>query len=148
MNCTLVILTKQALLGSSHPKAEQEDMHRCYSANLEGPQSLQDDVYPETSAVTASPTPPTAPRSSSYKESDQYLCCIKFFWDVLWEFQQGCNRGLKRPLRIFRSLMARMDRVTLALGLEKEDELLPEDWPDKSSKTYGLRTPQVTVANG
>lgn len=146
MHCTLVILTEQALLSSSHSNIEQDDASRAQSRKISIDAAMR--IWKLLEAYKTTFTLRRAQYGIAYatycatlvilqqadQDSDQYLCCIKFLWDALWEFQRGCNRGLKRPLRLLRSLMTRMEKVAQALSLEKEDELLPEDWPDMSSK--------------
>ncbi|RSL73663.1 hypothetical protein CEP54_000037 [Fusarium duplospermum] len=49
---------------------------------------------------------------------DEYIECIRFFWQALLEFQRGCNYGLKRPLRLLKSLMGRIERVTKNINMD------------------------------
>ncbi|UPL02564.1 hypothetical protein LCI18_013498 [Fusarium solani-melongenae] len=49
---------------------------------------------------------------------DEYIECIRFFWQALLEFQRGCNYGLKRPLRLLKSLMSRIERVTRNINMD------------------------------
>ncbi|RAK81988.1 uncharacterized protein BO72DRAFT_454795 [Aspergillus fijiensis CBS 313.89] len=50
---------------------------------------------------------------------DEDVHCIRFFWSALLEYQKGCSYGLKRPLKLLRSLMRRLESV--ANLLEAED---------------------------
>lgn len=65
------------------------------------------------------------------QNSDEYVECIRFFWLALLEYQRGCNFGLKRPLRLLRSLMRRIERVTENINM---DALSNMNWPDLGSK--------------
>ncbi|RSL43580.1 hypothetical protein CEP53_011631 [Fusarium sp. AF-6] len=49
---------------------------------------------------------------------DEYIECIRFFWQALLEFQRGCNYGLKRPLRLLKSLMSRIEKVTKNINMD------------------------------
>lgn len=40
-----------------------------------------------------------------------YIQCVQFFWDALLEFQRGCSAGLKKPLRLLKSLMTCIEDV-------------------------------------
>lgn len=52
------------------------------------------------------------------QECDDYVECIRFFWQALLEFQRGCNYGLKRPLKLLKSLMSRMERVAKSINMD------------------------------
>jgi hypothetical protein len=41
----------------------------------------------------------------------EYIQCVHFFWDALLEFQRGCSAGLKKPLKLLKSLMACIEDV-------------------------------------
>ncbi|RMJ18190.1 hypothetical protein CDV36_002127 [Fusarium kuroshium] len=61
---------------------------------------------------------------------DEYIECIRFFWQALLEFQRGCNYGLKRPLRLLKSLMGRIEKVTKNINM---DATVVTDCPDLSA---------------
>ncbi|KAJ3546185.1 hypothetical protein NM208_g2124 [Fusarium decemcellulare] len=62
---------------------------------------------------------------------DEYIECIRFFWQALLEFQRGCNYGLKRPLRLLKSLMGRIERVTKSINMDATTA--PANCPDLSA---------------
>lgn len=74
-------------------------------------------------------------------DCEEHIRCIRFFWHALLEFQRGCNSGLKRPLRLLKSLMGRFERVKQNINM---DESLQVDWPDLHSKL--LNGPLLVVS--
>ncbi|KAH8426522.1 fungal specific transcription factor domain-containing protein [Aspergillus melleus] len=46
------------------------------------------------------------------QSSGEYADCIRFFWSALLEYQRGCSFGLKKPLKILRSLIHRLNGMT------------------------------------
>ncbi|KAF4451110.1 nitrogen assimilation transcription factor nira [Fusarium albosuccineum] len=65
------------------------------------------------------------------QDCDEYIECIRFFWQALLEFQRGCNYGLKRPLRLLKSLMGRIERVTKSINMDATTA--PANCPDLSA---------------
>ena len=52
---------------------------------------------------------------------NKYMDQISFLWNALLEYQRGCNRGLRRPLRLLKSLMSRLEYVPNRIGLDDLD---------------------------
>ncbi|KAK1144839.1 hypothetical protein N8T08_004852 [Aspergillus melleus] len=46
------------------------------------------------------------------QSSGEYADCIRFFWSALLEYQRGCSFGLKKPLKILRSLIHRLNGMS------------------------------------
>jgi hypothetical protein len=46
------------------------------------------------------------------QDTGEYTGCIRFFWSALLEYQKGCNYGLKKPLKLLKSLMRRIESLT------------------------------------
>ncbi|VUC32830.1 unnamed protein product [Clonostachys rosea] len=142
IHCTLAILNEQAFLGSSQLKVEQDDASLSRSKQICIQSAMQ--IWKLVGEYKRTFTLRRAQYGIAYatycatlvilqhadQDSSEYLSCIKFFWDALWEFQRGCNCGLKRPLRLLKTLMGRMEMVARAIRLEEEGEALPADWPD------------------
>ena len=59
--------------------------------------------------------------------------CIPFFWSALLDLQQGCNAGLKKPLKILKTLMGRLgEEMPYLVSIERE------------SRSYGSGTVSFT----
>lgn len=66
----------------------------------------------------------------THQDRDEYIECIQFFWLALLEYQ-GRGHGLKTPLRLLKSLMRRVEKVTHRINV---DEPETTDWPNSSGK--------------
>lgn len=55
-------------------------------------------------------------------DSNEYADCIQFLWSALSEYQKGTCYGLKRPLKLLKSLMRRLGSVPA--GIEVEESVL------------------------
>ncbi|KAM5356474.1 hypothetical protein ACJ41O_003120 [Fusarium nematophilum] len=130
----LVILTEQAFLNRGRPSsplptsfessAQDESRQRCIDAALR--------IWKLVEAYKKTFTLRRAQYGISYatycavlvilqhtdQDCDEHIECIRFFWKALLEFQRGCNYGLKRPLRLLKSLMSRMERVTKNINID------------------------------
>lgn len=130
----LVILTEQAFLNRGRPSsplptsfessAQDESRQRCIDAALR--------IWKLVEAYKKTFTLRRAQYGISYatycavlvilqhtdQACDEHIECIRFFWQALLEFQRGCNYGLKRPLRLLKSLMSRMERVTKNINID------------------------------
>lgn len=53
------------------------------------------------------------------QDSEEHINCIRFFWLALLEYQRGCNYGLKRPLKLLKSLMLRLIKVAQNIDMEE-----------------------------
>ncbi|KAL3292331.1 nitrogen assimilation transcription factor nira [Colletotrichum asianum] len=63
------------------------------------------------------------------QDSEEHINCIRFFWLALLEYQRGCNYGLKRPLKLLKSLMLRLEKVAQNIDMEEPaDEI--QNLPD------------------
>lgn len=63
-------------------------------------------------------------------ESNEYGECIQFLWTALSEYQKGTCYGLKRPLKLLKSLMRRLGSVNT--GSEADEPVFI--WPTASGK--------------
>ncbi|PYI19549.1 hypothetical protein BO99DRAFT_332864, partial [Aspergillus violaceofuscus CBS 115571] len=130
LHWTLVILTEQAFLRPGHfpfalpPAAAEESRQRCREAALK--------IWKLVEAYQQTFTLRRAQYGIAYatycavvvmlqhtRNVDDDVHCIRFFWSALLEYQKGCSYGLKRPLKLPRSLMRRLESV--ANLLEAED---------------------------
>ncbi|KAK1515346.1 uncharacterized protein CCOS01_13539 [Colletotrichum costaricense] len=58
------------------------------------------------------------------QDCEEYIECIRFFWTALLEYERGCNHGLKRPLRLLRSLMRRMNRLSQLVSVDESNNMV------------------------
>lgn len=116
---TLVILTEQPFLSGRQfnlnlePTFVAESRQRCVEASLKIWRLVE--AYRETFTLRR------AQYGISYStycavlvllqmsDASQHIECIRFFWAALWEYQRGCNYSLKRPLKLLKSLMHRLE---------------------------------------
>ncbi|OGM49477.1 hypothetical protein ABOM_001692, partial [Aspergillus bombycis] len=138
LHWTLVILTEQAFLRHGHfncalpPNSAEESRQRCIEAALKIWKLVE--AYKQTFTL----------RRAQYGISYATYCavvvmlqhthhgendvkCIRFFYSALLEYQKGCSYGLKRPLKLLRSLMRRLESV--ANLLEAEDKAVDAPTP-------------------
>ncbi|KAL7940484.1 fungal-specific transcription factor domain-containing protein [Trichoderma barbatum] len=135
---TLVILTEQAFLGwgkfnfTLDDVLQLESRGRCISAAL--------NIWRLVEAYRTTFTLRRAQYGISYatycavlvllqmSEEDitLYVECIRFFWTALWEYQMGCNYGLKRPLKLLWTLLHRLETVGQILSLDHGGVRVPE----------------------
>lgn len=54
-----------------------------------------------------------------------YIQCVQFFWDALVEFQRGCSAGLKKPLKLLKSLMTCIENVAHENDVNGTDSKCP-----------------------
>ncbi|KAH6991533.1 fungal-specific transcription factor domain-containing protein [Ilyonectria sp. MPI-CAGE-AT-0026] len=145
---SLVILTEHAFLGrdrslfSPEPgtfksSAQEESRQKCIEAALH--------IWKLVEAYKKTFTLRRAQYGISYstycavfvilrytdQDCEEYIECIGFFWQALLEFQRGCNYGLKRPLRLLKSLMSRIERVTKNINMDST--ATTADYPDLSA---------------
>lgn len=140
---TLVILVEQAFLKRSHfsftldEELQDESRQKCIEAALQ--------IWKLVEAYKDAFTLRRAQYGISYatycavlvilqqtnQNCEEYIECIRFFWLALLEFQRGCNSGLKRPLRLLKSLMGRLQRVAERIDT---DELERSGWPSLGGK--------------
>lgn len=133
LHWALIILTEQAFLNRGHftftlePRMEEISRQRCIQAAL--------NIWKLVDAYRRTFTLRRAQYGISYAtycavlvmlqhtrhDNHEYNECIRFFWSALWEYQRGCNQGLKRPLRLLRSLMRRLKRTMEDLDAEEEN---------------------------
>lgn len=72
----------------------------------------------------------------------EYIGCLRFFWHALVEYQRGCNYGLKRPLRLLKSLMGRLETVMQEHNTEESEVA---DWHNLGGKKSPALLNQCTV---
>ena len=130
---TLVILVEQAFLNNGHfnctldMTSQAEGKERCIEAALQ--------IWRLVQAYKKAFTLRRAQYGISYatycavlvmlqhtqQNCDDYVECIWFFWSALLEYQKGCSCGLKKPLRILKSLIHRLKGLSQPLnGRETE----------------------------
>ncbi|KAF9887938.1 hypothetical protein FE257_009460 [Aspergillus nanangensis] len=129
---TLIILTEQAFLKRGHfhfpldPASEEEEARqRCIDAALK--------IWKIVEAYKKAFTLRRAQYGISYAtycavlvmlqqshQDEEHLDCIRFFWHALLDYQKGCYNGLKRPLRLLKSLMRRV-KVTERINVDNVD---------------------------
>lgn len=63
------------------------------------------------------------------EDHDEYIECIQFFWLALLEYQSGSSHGLKTPLRLLRSLMRQVEKVTQQINVDGQNGT---GWPNSS----------------
>lgn len=66
------------------------------------------------------------------QECDEYIEAIRFFWLALLEFQSGCGRGLKGPLKLLKSLMRRVEKVVQRIDFDQPGPAA--GWPTFNGK--------------
>lgn len=66
-------------------------------------------------------------------ECDTYIESIQFFWLALQEYQRGCGHGLKKPLRLLKSLIYRLEKAPRRVTTEKASEI---DWSSLSCELF------------
>ncbi|KAG7001046.1 Nitrogen assimilation transcription factor nirA [Fusarium oxysporum f. sp. conglutinans] len=135
---SLVILTEQVFLSRGRfsftldPIAQEEGRQRCVEAALQIWKLVE--AYKKTFSLRR------AQYGISYatycavlvllqhtsQDSDTYVECIQFFWLALLEYQKGCNYGLKRPLRLLKSLMQRLEKVNQNVDTEMRATAAPD----------------------
>ncbi|RMJ27046.1 Pfam:BB1 [Aspergillus sp. HF37] len=52
------------------------------------------------------------------QDSEDYIRCIQFFWGALLEYQNGCSKGLKRPLDLLKPLLHRIENVWQRINVD------------------------------
>ncbi|KAF4882277.1 Nitrogen assimilation transcription factor nit-4 [Colletotrichum fructicola] len=128
---TLTILTEQAFLNRGHftftldTESKREAEERCLNAALRIWKLVE--VYKQTFTLRraqygisyASYCAVVVILQQASHDSEEHIKCIRFFWLALLEYQRGCNYGLKRPLKLLKSLMRRLE------GIAQDNE--PED---------------------
>ncbi|KAH8883290.1 hypothetical protein GQ53DRAFT_798336 [Thozetella sp. PMI_491] len=126
---TLIILTEQAFLNRGRFKftlnepSQHEANQKCIHAALQIWKLVQ--AYKEAFTLRraqygvsyATYCAVLVMLQQTRQDCDDYMECIRFFWHALLEYQRGCNFGLKRPLRLLRSLMRRLERVTQSINI-------------------------------
>ncbi|PLB52471.1 hypothetical protein P170DRAFT_105581 [Aspergillus steynii IBT 23096] len=120
----LVILVEQAFLKPDHfqfnldPSSELESKRMCIDAALK--------IWGLVQAYKNAFTLRRAQYGISYatycavlvllhhtdQSSGDFADCIRFFWSALLEYQRGCSFGLKKPLKILRSLIHRLNGMS------------------------------------
>ncbi|RTE82571.1 hypothetical protein BHE90_002928 [Fusarium euwallaceae] len=135
---TLIILTEQAFLDRRRfnftldPSDQEESRQMCIEAALQ--------IWKLIEAYKKTFTLRRAQYGISYatycavlvllqqtgQDSNTYFECIQFFWLALLEYQRGCSYGLKRPLRLLKSLMQRLEKVTGSMDVEMTTTNTPD----------------------
>lgn len=120
---TLVILTEQAFLNRGHfrfildQESQLESRQICIQAALR--------IWKLVEAYKRAFTLRRAQYGVAYatycavlvmlqqtdRDCEENTGCIHFFWGALLEYQRGCSFGLKRPMRLLKSLMRRLETV-------------------------------------
>ncbi|PYH83286.1 hypothetical protein BO82DRAFT_400678 [Aspergillus uvarum CBS 121591] len=138
LHWTLVILTEQAFLRPGHfpcalpPAAAEESRQRCREAALKIGKLVE--AYQQTFTLRRAQYGIAYATSCAVvvmlqhtRNVDDDVHCIRFFWSALLEYRKGCLYGLKRPLKLLRSLMRRLESVVNLL--EAEDRAADGDAP-------------------
>ena len=55
------------------------------------------------------------------QDCNEHIECIRFFWFTLLEYQRGCSIGLKKPLRLLKSLMCRIEKVAQRINMDEPE---------------------------
>ncbi|KAF4841338.1 hypothetical protein CGCSCA4_v009507 [Colletotrichum siamense] len=138
---TLIILTEQAFLNRGHftftldTESKKEAEERCLNAAFRIWKLVE--VYKQTFTLRraqygisyASYCAVVVILQQASHDSEEQIKCIRFFWLALLEYQRGCNYGLKRPLKLLKSLMLRLEKVAQNINMEEPaDEI--QNLPD------------------
>lgn len=127
----LVILTEQPFLKPDNfnfvptPDSQADGRERCIGAALS--------IWKLVEAYREAFTLRRAQYSISYatycavlvmlqhapRNRDDYVHCIQFFWRALLEYQNGCSKGLKRPLGMLKSLMRCVEDVRQMVNVDE-----------------------------
>lgn len=127
----LVILTEQPFLKPGHfnfvpkPDYQADARERCIGAALS--------IWRLVEAYREAFTLRRAQYSISYatycavlvilqhapRDREDYAQCIQFFWSALLEYQNGCSKGLKRPLEMLKSLMRCVEDVRQTVNVDE-----------------------------
>ncbi|KAF4541580.1 Nitrogen assimilation transcription factor [Lasiodiplodia theobromae] len=117
---TLIILTEQAFLNRGRfnftldEGCQEEARQRCLEAALQTwrlVEAYRDAFTLRRAQYGISYATYCAALVILQHTDKEYIGCLRFFWHALVEYQRGCNYGLKRPLRLLKSLMDRLETV-------------------------------------
>ncbi|KAF5501228.1 Nitrogen assimilation transcription factor nit-4 [Colletotrichum siamense] len=128
---TLIILTEQAFLNRGHfafslsVESKREAEEKCLNAAFRIWKLVE--VYKHTFTLRraqygisyASYCAVVVILQQTGQDSEEHINCIRFFWLALLEYQRGCNYGLKRPLKLLKSLMLRLEKVAQNIDMEE-----------------------------
>ncbi|KAL3447744.1 fungal-specific transcription factor domain-containing protein [Aspergillus insuetus] len=134
---TLIILTEQAFLTGSYfdhsaNPSPQEGREKCINAALNIWKLLE--AYKQAftlrrvhygisyATYSAVLVMLQQSRHANAQNVDQHRECIHFFWAALLEIEEGCSHSLKRPMKLLRSLMRKVDGA----GGQRIDVDVPE----------------------
>lgn len=127
----MIILTEQAFLNRGHftftldTESKKEAEERCLNAAFRIWKLVE--VYKQTFTLRraqygisyASYCAVVVILQQASHDSEEQIKCIRFFWLALLEYQRGCNYGLKRPLKLLKSLMLRLEKVAQNINMEE-----------------------------